>query len=65
MSEKMKNRIKKMNFQNNPRTVEYVEKLEGDKYMYEFRIPNFLNPELKRRMNHENIPRFARGTQRS
>ena len=61
MSEKMRNRIKKMNFQRQPRTIEYVEKLEGDKYMYEFRIPQ----ELTRQNEDEILSRITRGTQRS
>ena len=35
---KVKNRVKKMNFQTQPRTGDYIEITKGDKYMYEFRI---------------------------
>ena len=58
MSVKMKNRIKKMNFQRQSRTVEYVEKLEGDKYMYEFREPRV------RGQSYEILSRNTRGAER-
>tara|TARA_B100000508_G_C11394324_1_gene244967 strand:- start:74 stop:265 length:192 start_codon:yes stop_codon:yes gene_type:complete len=60
MSLKMKNRIKKMNFQNTARTIESVEEMKGDKYMYEFHIPHFLNPELKGKVNDEIFLRTTR-----
>ena len=59
MSEKMKNRVKKMNFQRQSRSIEYVEKLEGDKYMYEFRLPRVKGQP------DEILSRTTRGTQRS
>ena len=41
----MKNRIKKMNFQRQPRTIEN-EKSKGDKYMYQFLINKFFSVQL-------------------
>ncbi len=56
---KVKNRVKKMNFQRQTRTLEYVEKLEGDKYMYEFRIPRVKG------QSNEILSRTTRGFERS
>ncbi len=55
----MKNRIKKMNFQRQPRTLEN-EKSKGDKYMYQFR-----DTELKGQMNDEVFYRTTGRAQRS
>ena len=60
MSIKMKNRIKKMNFQRQERKI--IEELsDNDKYIIE--LAGYRKDTL--RSNYENIPRFARGTQRS
>ena len=60
MSEKMKNRIKKMNFQKQERRV--LEELsDNDKYVIE--LAGYRKDTL--RSNYEDLPRFARGTQRS
>ena len=59
MSIKMKNRIKKMNFQKQERKV--VEELsDDDKYIIE--IAGYRKDTL--RSNYENLPRVARGTTR-
>ena len=60
MSEKMKNRIKKMNFQKQERRV-IAELSDNDKYIIE--LAGYRKDTL--RSNYENLPRFARGTQRS
>ena len=60
MSVKMKNRIKKMNFQKQERRV--LEELsDNDKYIIE--LAGYRKDTL--RSNYEELPRFARGTQRS
>ena len=60
MSLKMKNRIKKMNFQKQQRNL--IEELsDDDKYIIE--LAGYRKDTL--RSNYENLPRFARGTQRS
>ncbi len=60
MSEKMKNRIKKMNFQRQERRI--IDKLsDNDKYIIE--LAGYRKDTL--RSNYEELPRFARGTQRS
>ena len=60
MSVKMKNRIKKMNFQKQERRV--LEELsDNDKYVIE--LAGYRKDTL--RSNYENLPRIARGTQRS
>ena len=60
MSIKMKNRIKKMNFQKQERRV--IEELsDNDKYVIE--LAGYRKDTL--RSNYEELPRFARGTQRS
>ena len=60
MSLKMKNRIKKMNFQKQERRV--LEELsDNDKYIIE--LAGYRKDTL--RSNYEELPRFARGTQRS
>ena len=60
MSVKMKNRIKKMNFQKQERRV--IEELsDNDKYVIE--LAGYRKDTL--RSNYEELPRFARGTQRS
>ena len=60
MSVKMKNRIKKMNFQKQERRV--LEELsDNDKYVIE--LAGYRKDTL--RSNYEEFPRFARGTQRS
>ena len=60
MSLKMKNRIKKMNFQKQERRV--LEELsDNDKYVIE--LAGYRKDTL--RSNYEELPRFARGTQRS
>ena len=57
MSVKMKNRIKKMNFQKQERRV--LEELsDNDKYIIE--LAGYRKDTL--RSNYENLPRFARGT---
>ena len=62
MSVKMKNRIKKMNFQRQPRS----ETVEDTKYMQHDNIPNFLREkELRQRRSNEVFYRTPRGTQRS
>ena len=56
----MKNRIKKMNFQKQQRNL--IEELsDDDKYIIE--LAGYRKDTL--RSNYENLPRFARGTQRS
>ncbi len=60
MSLKMKNRIKKMNFQKQERRV-IAELSDNDKYIIE--LAGYRKDTL--RSNYENLPRFARGTQRS
>ena len=60
MSLKMKNRIKKMNFQKQERRV-IAELSDNDKYIIE--LAGYRKDTLRR--NYENLPRFARGTQRS
>ena len=58
MSVKMKNRIKKMNFQKQERRV--LEELsDNDKYIIE--LAGYRKDTL--RSNYEELPRFARGTQ--
>ena len=60
MSIKMKNRIKKMNFQRQERKI--IEELsDNDKYIIE--LTGYRKDTL--RSSYENLPRFARGTQRS
>ena len=60
MSIKMKTRIKKMNFQKQERRI--IEELsDNDKYIIE--LAGYRKDTL--RSNYENLPRFARGTQRS
>ena len=60
MSEKMKNRIKKMNFQRQERRI--IDELsDNDKYVIE--LAGYRKDTL--RSNYEELPRFARGTQRS
>ena len=60
MSVKMKNRIKKMNFQKQERRV--LEELsDNDKYIIE--LAGYRKDTL--RSNYEELPRFTRGTQRS
>lgn len=57
MSEKMKNRIKKMNFQRQERRI--IDKLsDNDKYIIE--LAGYRKDTLRR--NYEDLPRFARGT---
>ena len=57
---KMQNRIKKMNFQKQERRV--LEELsDNDKYVIE--LAGYRKDTL--RSNYEDLPRFARGTQRS
>ena len=57
MSVKMKNRIKKMNFQKQERRV--LEELsDNDKYVIE--LAGYRKDTL--RSNYEELPRFARGT---
>ena len=57
MSIKMKNRIKKMNFQKQERRV--IEELsDNDKYVIE--LAGYRKDTL--RSNYEILPRFARGT---
>ena len=60
MSLKMKNRIKKMNFQKQERRV-IAELSDNDKYIIE--LAGYRKDTL--RSNYENLPRIARGTQRS
>ena len=60
MSLKMKNRIKKMNFQKQERRV-IAELSDNDKYIIE--LAGYRKDTL--RSNYENLPRFTRGTQRS
>ena len=63
MSVKMQNKLKKMKFLNQSRTeLEYVEKLEGDKYTYEFKPRT---KELKRHQSNEILLRSTRGSIRS
>jgi len=57
MSLKMKNRIKKMNFQKQERRV-IAELSDNDKYIIE--LAGYRKDTL--RSNYENLPRFARGT---
>ncbi len=60
MSIKMKNRIKKMNFQRQERRI--IDELsDNDKYVIE--LAGYRKDTL--RSNYEDLPRFARGTQRS
>ncbi len=57
---KIQNRIKKMNFQKQERRV--LEELsDNDKYVIE--LAGYRKDTL--RSNYENLPRIARGTQRS
>ena len=57
---KIQNRIKKMNFQKQERRV--IEQLsDNDKYIIE--LAGYRKDTL--RSNYEDLPRFARGTQRS
>ena len=57
---KIQNRIKKMNFQKQERIV--LEELsDNDKYIIE--LAGYRKDTL--RSNYEELPRFARGTQRS
>ena len=57
---KIQNRIKKMNFQKQERRV--LEELsDTDKYVIE--LAGYRKDTL--RSNYEELPRFARGTQRS
>ena len=57
---KIQNRIKKMNFQKQERRV--IEQLsDNDKYIIE--LAGYRKDTL--RSNYEELPRFARGTQRS
>ena len=57
---KMQNRIKKMNFQKQERKV--IEELsDNDKYIIE--LAGYRKDTL--RSNYEELPKFARGTQRS
>ena len=57
---KIQNRIKKMNFQKQERRV--LEELsDNDKYIIELAV--YRKDTL--RSNYEDLPRFARGTQRS
>ena len=57
---KIQNRIKKMNFQKQERKV--LEELsDNDKYIIE--LAGYRKDTL--RSNYEELPRFARGTQRS
>jgi len=57
---KIQNRVKKMNFQKQDRTI--LTKLsDNDKYIIE--LAGYRKDTL--RSNYENLPRFARGTQRS
>ena len=57
---KIQNRIKKMNFQKQERRV-IAELSDNDKYIIE--LAGYRKDTL--RSNYENLPRFARGTQRS
>ena len=60
MSLKMKNRIKKMNFQKQQRNL--IEELsDDDKYIIE--LAGYRKDTL--RGNYENLQRFTRGAQRS
>ena len=62
MSDKMKTRIKKMNFQRQPRS----ETVEDTKYMHYDNIPNFLREkELRQRRSNEIFYRTPRRAQRS
>ena len=57
---KIQNRVKKMNFQKQDRTI--LTKLsDNDKYIIE--LAGYRKDTL--RSNYEELPRFARGTQRS
>ena len=57
---KIQNRIKKMNFQKQERRV--LEELsDNDKYIIE--LAGYRKDTI--RSNYEELPRFARGTQRS
>ena len=60
MSLKMKNRIKKMNFQKQERRV-IAELSDNDKYIIE--LAGYKKDTL--RSSYDNLPRFTRGTQRS
>ena len=57
---KIQNRIKKMNFQKQERRVQ-EELSDNDKYIIE--LAGYRKDTL--RSNYEELPRFARGTQRS
>ena len=57
---KIQNRIKKMNFQKQERRV-IAELSDNDKYIIE--LAGYRKDTLRR--NYENLPTFARGTQRS
>ena len=59
MSLKMKNRIKKMNFQKQERRV-IAELSDNDKYIIE--LAGYKKDTL--RSNYENLPKFTRGTTR-
>ena len=62
MSVKLKKRIKKMNFQRQPRS----ETVEDTKYMHYDNIPNFLREkELRQRRSNEIFYRTPRRAQRS
>ena len=57
---KIQNRVKKMNFQKQDRTI--LTKLsDNDKYIIE--LAGYRKDTL--RSNYENLPRITRGTQRS
>ena len=57
---KIQNRVKKMNFQKQDRTI--LTKLsDNEKYIIE--LEGYRKDTL--RSNYEELPRFARGTQRS
>ena len=57
---KTKNRIKKLNFQRQDRTVELQPLSDNDKYIIE--LAGYKKDTL--RGNYENLQRFTRGTQR-
>ena len=57
---KIQNRIKKMNFQKQERTI-LNELSDNDKYIIE--LAGYRKDTL--RSNYENLPRITRGTQRS
>ncbi len=58
---KIKNRIKKMNFQRQERRIIEDKLSDNDKYIIQ--LAGYRKDTL--RSNYENLPRFARGTQRS